>query len=131
MHSGRIAPPLSPEERALFDNFGYLLLRGFLPRDAVRWLLEIVDRVCEAERVRQGLGLQDFVEVRNAVAKDHELLALVDWPEMLSIITELMGVELQLNTSHAMVRPPQPPDTPESFKAIAWHRDGHQNIPVV
>src|SRR6185436_9274995 len=38
---------------------------------------------------------------------------------------------LQLNTSHVMIRPPQPPGTPETFKAIDWHRDGCPEVSAV
>ena len=36
----------------------------------------------------------------------------------------ILGWNVQLDTSHVIVRPPQPADTAAAYKAIGWHRDG-------
>ena len=37
---------------------------------------------------------------------------------------QILTWDIQLDTSHIIVRPPSPPGTSAAFKAIGWHRDG-------
>lgn len=115
---------LTAEQRDEFEQHGYLIVKNALSPEVVDCLTAAVDRLC-AEGVRaQGWNKAGAFELRNAVAQDEALLALLDWPATVPLAVQLLGWDIQLDTSHIIVRPPQPADTSLSFKALGWHRDG-------
>jgi ectoine hydroxylase len=118
------AAHLSLDQKNFFEENGYLIVENALRRDEVQHYTRIVDEMDARHRAANALTREPFVEIRNAIAKEHALLGLLDWPSTFPLVAELMGPALQLNTSHVMVRPPQPAGTTASFKAIDWHRDG-------
>jgi ectoine hydroxylase len=59
------------------------------------------------------------------------LLPLLTCRKAFPLVAELMGPNIQMNTTHAMVRPPQPSDTPTTYKRIDWHRDGASDVAPV
>ena len=121
----RSAPAhLNDEQRRFFELNGYLIIKGALAAEQIAHFLSIVDGVEQRQRASAGVPGGQFLEVRNAVAREHALLELLDWPSTFPLVAELMGPAIQLNTSHVMVRPPQPAGTAATFKAIDWHRDG-------
>lgn len=117
---------LTPEQRRRFMEEGFLVLPAALDAVATARFLALVEGLDRRERARRGLGPEAFVEVRNAVAKEHAFLELLDWPSVFPLIVELMGADLQVNTTHSLIRPPQPGE-----RAQEWHRDGHKQIPAV
>jgi len=115
------AARLSAAQKEFFETQGYLVIKGALCPEQVAHWTEVLDA---AHRRAHAVQPGGFVEIRNAVAKEAAFLELLDWPSTFPLVAELMGPALQLNTSHAMVRPPQPGGTAASFKASDWHRDG-------
>jgi ectoine hydroxylase len=115
---------LTADQRSFFEENGYLVVENALSPEEVCHYTALIDDMDRGYRKANGLPQGPFVEIRNAVAKEHALLNLIDHPACFPLVAELMGPSLQLNTSHAMVRPPQPSGTVVSFKAIDWHRDG-------
>ena len=126
-------PParLSQAQRAEFEEHGFLVLPGALGADQIARFRALVEAMDRRHRAQTALPPDGFVEIRNAVAKQPALLELIDWPAAFPLVVELMGPALQLNTSHVMIRPPQPAGTPQSFKAIDWHRDGCEEVQAV
>ncbi len=116
--------PLSEEQRQRFDQHGYLIVPNALSPTMVERATVAVDRLVEAGVAANGLNKAGAFELRNAVAHDDLFLELLDWPGTAPLAVQLMGWDLQLDTSHIIVRPPQPHDTSLSFKALGWHRDG-------
>lgn len=122
---------LSPEQRAFFEEHGYLLVKGALNPAQVARFTRVADETIDRQREAEGLGEGEHVQARNAIHKNHELLDLLDWPATFPLVAELMGPALQLNTSHVLYRPPQPKDTAGTYKAIDWHRDGCREVMAV
>jgi len=118
------AAHLTNEQKSFFEENGYLVIKNALSKEEVARWLAVIDRMDAAHRAANKLAGDAFVEIRNAIAKDTELLDLLDYPATFPLVAELMGPALQLNTSHVLVRPPQPAGTEASFKASGWHRDG-------
>ncbi len=115
---------LSDKQRQEFEQNGYLIIPGALSQAMVERLTSAVDRLY-AEGVREhGLNKAGAFELRNAVAHDDALLDLLDCSATVPLAVQLLGWNVQLDTSHIIVRPPQPEDTSLSFKALGWHRDG-------
>lgn len=115
---------LADEQRQEFEQNGYLIVKNALSPSVLDRLTIAVDRLYAAGVRRDGLNKAGAFELRNAVAHDNALLDLLDWPVTVPLAVHLLGWDIQLDTSHIIVRPPQPADTSLSFKALGWHRDG-------
>lgn len=118
------APHLTAEQKARFEEDGFLVIKGALDAPAVAHFTRLIDELDARERAAEQAPAEEFVQIRNAIHKEHGFLELLDWPGAFPLVAELMGPAITLCTSHTMVRPPQPADTPESYKRIGWHRDG-------
>jgi len=115
---------LSEAQRQQFEEDGYFIVRAALSPAAVEHFSTLIDELDARVRAERGLSAEEFVEVRNAFAKHPAMVELIDWPSAFPLVAELMGSDIQLCTSHSMLRPPQPKDTPAGYKRIGWHRDG-------
>jgi ectoine hydroxylase-related dioxygenase (phytanoyl-CoA dioxygenase family) len=115
---------MTPEQAAFFDENGYLIIPDALDRPMLERVTAAVDRIFERGRREEGLNRAGAYEKRNAVVLDDAFLDLLDWPATVPLVPQVLNWDIQLDTSHIIVRPPQPPGTPETFKAIGWHRDG-------
>lgn len=111
---------MSSQQREAFERDGFLVLRNVLNDEQVAHFTQIVDELAYAER---GEDLSQTVEIRNAVARQAQLLPLLDWLATFPLIAQILGWNIQLTTSHVFVRPPTPREN-QSFKAIDWHCDG-------
>lgn len=122
---------LTAAQKSFFEENGYLIVKGALNPEQIGYWTRVVDEMDAAHRAARSLQNDVFVEIRNAVAKEPRLLELLDYPAAFPLVAELMGPAIQLNTSHVMVRPPQPAGTAATFKAIDWHRDGCAEVAAV
>ena len=105
-----------------FERDGFLHLPQVLPAAVVGRLLAATDAV--VERSATGFNSRNFWQLRNCVAADDAFLELIDWPETLPIVVGLLGWNIQLLTSHLLVRAPSPPDVGDGWMQAEWHRDG-------
>ncbi len=129
---------MSPEQRHQWDEDGYLIIRNALSAQEVAELVVEVDRLDEASQ-RLGRDPNTLLHVVNIINAATEglfqsdqgnagtilrrepceaFLNLIDHPNHLGIVCELIGAAIQLSWAEAMVRPPIP--TP----ANRWHKDG-------
>lgn len=122
-------PPLAltAEQRRAFDEDGFFLVEDALSPEVVAELLDVVDRRYAGYKAERALGDEAF-QMRNVVAMDPLFLRLVDHAVMLPLVVDIMGFNIQLRTSHADVRPPQPASdgehelgAPDGF--FPWHSD--------
>lgn len=122
---------LTPQQRASLEEQGYLIIPGALtPRECAHFIA-IVEDLDRTYRSAAQARPEDFLEIRNAISKDSRLLELLTWPTTFPLVAELMGPNIQVNTTHTMVRPPQPAATDASYKRIDWHCDGAKDIQAV
>lgn len=122
---------LNETQKADFHRDGYLILPAALDADAIARCIAMVDHLDAIEHQHRQMAADEFTEVRNAIAKDHRLLELLTYPTVFPIVADLMGPDISLCTSHALVRPPARVGTPADFKASGWHKDGGAQIPAV
>jgi ectoine hydroxylase len=115
---------LTDQQRQEFEQNGFLVIPNALPQPALTRLTAAVDRLFTDGVREHGLNKAGAFELRNAVVHDDALLDLVDCAATVPLAVQLLGWDIQLDTSHIIVRPPQPADTSASFKASGWHRDG-------
>jgi hypothetical protein len=115
---------LTEEDRERFERDGYLIIPGALPEALVERLSAVVDRLYERGLREDGLEERGYWQMRNCVVEDEALLRLVDYGTTVPLIAQILGPNIQLITSHAIVRPPSPEGTPLSYRQNQWHRDG-------
>ena len=129
---------MSPEQKSQWDNDGYLVIKNALSAEEVAELTAEVDRLDEAsQRLGRNPDLMlDAVNIIDAATEGlfqpeqdnvgtvlrpepcEAFLNLIDHPNHLGIVCELIGAAIQLSWSEAVVRPPSP------IPANRWHKDG-------
>ena len=115
---------LGSQRRDDFERDGFLILPGALPKEMVERLLVVADRL-QAEGMRtEGLNERGFWQMRNCLPEDDVFLELLDWPATVPLIVQLLNHNIQLITSHLVIRPPIPRDGDSSYGRSGWHRDG-------
>ena len=105
---------LSIDERVQFDRDGYLLVRHALAHSELTAASAAVGRLRERNAAPVGRTFNAF----NVVEEDDAFLDLMDHASVLGRLSGLLGTNLQLLMSQAMVRPPTPQP------ALGWHHDG-------
>ena len=129
---------MSPEQRNQWDEDGYLIIKKALSMKEVAELVAEVDRLDE-ESQRLGRDPNTLLHIANIINAPTEglfqpeqgnagtilcpepceaFLNLIDHPNHLGIVCELIGAAIQLSWAEAMVRPPSPKP------ANRWHKDG-------
>jgi ectoine hydroxylase len=129
---------LTREQIAEFEERGFLALRGRLPHDLVTALLGVVrDLRQRHDAAADGLawwdqfhefgnagGVSGVWERRNIVADDPLFADLVELPEILVPMCQLLGPGIALMGSHAMVRGrSELPPEEAAARPLGWHRD--------
>ncbi len=119
---------LTEEERAYFDEKGFLILENTLSQIEVADLVVVVD---ELYRQIGGEAETGRMEVRNCVARHPRLLQLIDHPMVLPVVAGLLGPNIKIRSSHLDVRPPLPRDSVTDplgrnrpGQPEQWHVDG-------
>ncbi|MBT5872224.1 MAG: hypothetical protein HOH43_02295 [Candidatus Latescibacteria bacterium] len=117
------------EQQRQFDTDGFFLIEDALAQDSVSRILSACDEVDACFRGAQWVGPDEAFQVRNALAHHEEFFKLVDHPDLLPLVVDLIGCNIQIRTSHLDVRPPMQAaaatgdlGAPGSF--FPWHSDG-------
>ena len=114
---------LSPDQLAAFERDGFLHLPALLSSDENAHYLALVEKMSADFRAEKGLESHQTVEIRNAIARESELLPLLSHPNALGAMLDILGWNIQITTSHVFARTPNPGEK-MAFKAIDWHADG-------
>lgn len=114
---------LTTAQRQEFDEQGFIVLRNALTGATLERIMAAAEEVEASQRCKRGLSENDTLEVRNAIVEHEAFWELLDYEQIFPLVLDLMGGDIQLSTSHLIVRPPVPGDTPKNFKAIGWHPD--------
>ncbi len=132
---------LTDQQRQQFRDDGYLIIRNALDSAAIDRLIAVGDRLIATNerfnRYEVDDGLYDGF--RNCITLDDAFIPLLTHPQVLPIVIQLLGSNLQLSTSHLIYRYPDPPGTPATKRNPGWHRDngrtsrdlGHGNYPRI
>ena len=129
---------MTPEQWRRWDEDGYLILEGALSDSEVNDLTAEVDKL-DAESQRLGRDPNTLLHAVNIIDRATEglfqpdraksgrilrpepsdtLLNLIDHPNHLGIVCDLIGPAILLSWAEAMVRPPNPKPSNR------WHKDG-------
>lgn len=121
---------LTEAEKLQFESNGFLVYENILTADEISLYRKLIaeQRVkiknfLYGDKAGQPRGVDELLELRNAVAYHPELLELMTHPKIFPLIVDLMGPHISLITSHMFYRPPTKA-VPATFKQIDWHRDG-------
>jgi ectoine hydroxylase len=116
--SAEDATPIPAAEREQFDRDGYLIIRGALTLDEVRYA-DALDRVYAAAggRIRHGAFLHQLIAVVNCL----EAAGLLDHPATFRYVWSLPEWNIRVYRSLLGVHPPLPGPRPFRFE---WHQDG-------
>jgi ectoine hydroxylase-related dioxygenase (phytanoyl-CoA dioxygenase family) len=116
-----------PELMKQFNEDGYLLLPGVLSQEKVDRLNAAIDEVIASEPETLAHNIY------NSVERHPEIASLIDQPEILPLIVNLLGHNIQLHISHLTIRKPNPSEAQTATHSfIDWHQDGpHPQFPVI
>ena len=129
MDPSSLAYRLTDEERRLFDEQGYFIVKNVLPADLVEALNPIADRIDQAARPKEGNGAYSVLNHFDIIGRDDLLLELLDWPKTFPKVWGILGWHIQLYHSHLIVSPPSPADRKPRKRRLGWHQDsGRLNI---
>lgn len=111
---------LTDEERAQFENQGYLIVEDALSPERTAALTEITDRIY-AQKVAEGFDARKALFYPNFIPDDPLFLDLVDYERILPKVWGILGWNIYLYHAHLIVTPPtgQCPDE----KTFGWHQD--------
>ena len=115
---------LTEHQRTAFERDGFLIVPNALPPDMVGRLTQVIDRLYAEGVQRDGLSKANHWQTRNCITLDETFLELLDWPTTVPLVVDLLNWNIQLITSHLVVRAPSPPGADAHWKAEGWHRDG-------
>ena len=121
---------LSERQREDFRRNGFLVVENVLSAEEIALYRQVLKTLDETITQNYGGRQTDQVrepgshlELRNAVAHAPEIRDLMVHPKAFSLLLDIMGPNICLTTSHALLRPPSPGVT-RDFKQAGWHRDG-------
>jgi ectoine hydroxylase len=131
---------LTDDQLATFRERGYVILKNVLSTDKMTPLLEAIDCLRRESELPDSpssrswwenmhavgtkRGPVDRWECRNIVTKDPRFLALIDLPQVLLPVIQILGVNIALLSSHALIRYRSSLSSQElAATPKAWHRD--------
>lgn len=119
---------LTETQRRQFDEDGFILIEDALSPDHVERLLAVVDSLHGKFHKAHGTSSDAPYQIRNALAHHEELFALIEYRKILPLVVDVMGVNIQIRTSHVDVRPPMKDQVAGELGArgsfFPWHSDG-------
>jgi Phytanoyl-CoA dioxygenase (PhyH) len=115
-----LANRLTDEERATFDEQGFLPIPDALSADQVESLTKVADRIHERQ-LGEGQAADKAMFVPNFIPEDPQFLELLDYEKVLPKVWGLLGWNIYLYHSHLIVTPPSGQKPTDA--TFGWHQD--------
>ena len=112
---------MTAEQRAQFEQDGYLVIRGALTPDEVDYYTAAIDRVYAEQQAAGAVAPGKAMHLLSAVANCHEAVGLIDHPVTFPLVWSILGWNVHIYHSHLDVHPNIPERAPFRFE---WHQDG-------
>jgi ectoine hydroxylase len=112
---------MTPEQRAQFEQDGYLIIRGALTPTEVDYYTATLDRVYEEQQAAGAIAPGKSMHVLSAVANCYDAVGLIDHPVTFPLVWSILGWNVHIYHSHLDVHPPIREKAPFRFE---WHQDG-------
>lgn len=114
---------LTESERQAFEKEGYFIVKNALSPELVQEVTEAMDRLDSAYRPFKGLDANTALGIHDFIGKDPIFLTLLDLPQTLLKVCELLGWNIQLYHSDYRYTPPLATDANREKKRLGWHQD--------
>ncbi len=114
---------MTDQQKDELNGQGFTVLERVLNPSELERLWAGMDEVAEQLRKVRGLGPNDSVVVRNAVARHEVIMDLLDHPRILPLVVDAMGWNIQNRDSVFDYKAPQPGDTDPDVLSLGWHFD--------
>ena len=115
------ARELSHRRREVFERDGYVTIEDALDADEVGALSRAVDRTWSARRDTPPAVGSAPLHLLGFVGEAEPFIELVDHPEALSLVVDVLGWNVYVYHCHLDVHPPV---AETGRRAWMWHRDG-------
>src|SRR5215469_4989943 len=112
---------MTQEQRALFEQDGYLIIRGALTPTEVEYYTAAIDRVYAEQQAAGLIAPGKAMHVLSAVANCYEAAGLIDHPVTFPYVWSILGWNVHIYHSHLDIHPPIREKQPFRFE---WHQDG-------
>jgi len=110
---------LTPDERAFFDSYGYLIVENALDAACTQRLLEAIDRIDARERTAELRN--KLMSISNIIHEDPAFVDLIDCPAVFPKVWGILGWNIYSYHSHVDITPPA--DAAALTWRVAWHQD--------
>ncbi len=115
---------LTDAERESFDRDGYFVVEDVLPPAMVAHLNEVVDRLDAQHRAEKDIDLYTPANLLDFIGRDDAFLPLLDWPQTIAKVWDILGWNIQLYHSHFIVSPARPNnESADKIGTMHWHQD--------
>ncbi len=113
---------MTPEQRAQFEQDGYLIIRGALTPTEVEYYTAAIDRVYDEQRAAGAIAEGKAMHMLSAVANCPEAVGLIDHP----VDVPAGVVDTRLERAHLPLAPGRAPERFPSGQPFRfeWHQDG-------
>lgn len=107
---------LTNEQRESFERDGYIILKSALPASFCKQAKRVISRL-------SGECKGATLNVTDIFPRDPFFLGFLDLPEVLPLVTDLLGWNIWVNTAHYNVNPPGGDVQVNDSHGYRWHRD--------
>lgn len=129
---------LTSDQRRMFAEDGFLVVRNALDHETVRQLVGEADEVVAAflrKPVIAGKPEYNHLDWRRGLLKKKALFSLVAHSTTVPLVVQLLSPNIHLHSTTVIYKRPETPGAP-TFRR-GWHRDirmardfGHKNLPL-
>ena len=114
---------ITSEQRRQFEEDGFFLVHNALSQDAIADLKNSIEVLARQHRERSQEAPNAPLRMGNIVALDHRFLQLVDHPQTLPLVLDVLGYNIQLRASQLDYRPPRQQTESRLDRFLEWHVD--------
>ena len=112
----------TPEQKELLNERGFVVIEEFLNADEVAVLSDAFEEVGARLRGERGMAPDQQLSIRNGLVKHEAFLNLMDRPDVLRYVVDMVGWNVQNRDSVILWTPPQPDRHPSAL-SLGWHFD--------
>lgn len=106
--------------RETFERDGYVRIPGALPPEQVATLTAKVDKIWDEERTDRPVSGAKALHLLAFCGREPEFLEMLDPPNTLPLVVDLLGTNIFMFHCHLDVHPPEP----DVVQPWMWHQDG-------
>ena len=110
------------EQKELLNERGFFVIEEYLVADEVAVLNDAFDEVGARLRGERGMTPDQPLSIRNGLVKHEAFLNLMDRPDILRYVVDIVGWNVQNRDSVILWTPPQPGRHPSAL-SLGWHFD--------